>query len=64
MMELFEEIFSAVCEENDMDWYEVFDGALMDEVNDRIMKATGMTMDELEDNDEYCEWYGDMAEDL
>ena len=64
MMELFEEIFSAVCEKNDMDWYEVFDGALMDEVNDRIMKATGMTMDELEDNDEYCEWYGDMAEDL
>ena len=64
MMDLFEEIFYTVCEENDMDWYEVFDGDLMAEVNGRIMEATGMTMDELEDNEEYCEWYGVMAEDL
>lgn len=64
MMNLFEKIFSEVCEENGLDWYEVFDGDLMDEVNARIMKATGMTEDELMTDDEYCDWCSVMAEDL
>lgn len=62
--EMMEEIFEEVCIENDMAWYEVFDGELMSEVNARICSVAGWTRDELEENIEWCDWMGDMAMDL
>lgn len=64
MMELFEEIFAAVCDEHDADWWEVFDGDLFNEVRARIMDRTGMTAEELEDNDDFIDWTSTMADDL
>ena len=62
--EMMEEIFEEFCIEHDMAWYEVFDGDLMEEVNARICSVAGWTMEELEDNDDWCNWTGDMAMDL
>ena len=62
--EMMEEIFRGVCNEYDMAWYEVFDGDMMKEVNSRICSVAGWTMEELEDNDDWCDWTGDMAMDL
>lgn len=62
--EMMEEIFEEFCNENDMAWYEVFDGDKMEEVNARICSVAGWTMEELENNDDWCDWTGDMAMDL
>lgn len=62
--EMMENIFENVCIENQMDWWQVFDGDLMDEVNNRICRMAGWTMDELENNDEYCDWTYEMGMDL
>lgn len=62
--EMMEEIFENVCMENDMAWYEVFDGDLMEEVNNRIMVAAGWTEEDLENNSEYCKWTYEMGMDL
>lgn len=64
MMELFEEIFAEVCMEHDADWWEVFDSDLFHEVRARIMERTGMTAEELEDDDDFVDWTSTMADDL
>ena len=62
--EMMEEIFEGFCNEHGMAWYEVFDGDMMEEVNARICAVAGWTLEELEDNDDWCDWTSDMAMDL
>ena len=61
---MMEESFENVCRENDLSWYKVFDGDLMEEVESRIMKISGWSREEMENNSEYSEWYNEMAMDL
>lgn len=64
MTELFEEIFEAVQEAMDLDWYELYDSSDFDVVMEMIAMAMGITVDELAELDEFCEWEEEMAEDL
>ena len=48
--EMMEEIFEGYCVRYDMDWYEVFDGDLLDVLLDR--------------DPVFAEWYEEMAGDL
>lgn len=60
MMAIFEEMFEAVMEKYDADWWVVFED-YMDEVDEMIVAALGA---EALDSSEYDAWYSEMAEDL
>lgn len=64
MTELFEEIFEAVQEAMDLDWWELYDGPGFDVVVEMIAMVMHITVDELVELDEFCEWDEEMAGDL
>lgn len=64
MNEMMENIFEEYCADKQLDWWEVFDSDLMEEVNYRIAQALGCSVEELEDNEVYNEWTFEMAMDL
>ena len=61
MVERFEEIFEAVMEEKDLEWWELYDSSEFDEVERRIAAEFG---EDVLDSDEYCDWTYEMSMDL
>ena len=63
MVEMFEEVFEAVCEAYSLEWYECFDGRgeAFTEVEDKIAEAIGGDPYEVP---EFVEWVAEMAADL
>ena len=64
MKEMFNEVFYGVCEENDMEWWEVFDGELFDEVKNRILSKLGWNENQLFNDDDFSDWYDNLYMDL
>ena len=71
--EMMEEIFENVCRENNMAWYEVFDGDLFEQVCETIARAMGLDIGEYDSwremldwevGGEFSEWIGEMGGDL
>ena len=61
MKERFEEIFSQVQAELDLDWWELYDSDKFDIVVNLIVAEFG---EEVLDSDEYSEWENEMYWDL
>ena len=71
--EMMEEIFEGVCRENNMAWYEVFDGDLFEVVCEKIARAMGLDIGDYdtwcdmldwEVGGEFSEWINEMGGDL
>lgn len=62
MKEMFEKMFEEVMDELGYeDWWELFDGKDFHKVEDRISEKLGY---DCWDNEEFCDWTGEMADDL
>ena len=61
MVEFFDEVFEAVMEEMDMEWWEVLDSSAFRVVVSRIVAEFG---EEVLDSEEYEEWVEEMSGDL
>ena len=74
MNEIFERIFWEVGKRYGMtDWWEIFDSEVFEEVCEGIAFEMGWTLDEGDEDyfdvcdrnsTKFCEWAGEMAEDL
>lgn len=61
MVGRFEEIFEAVMEEKNLEWWELYDSSEFDEVERRIAAEFG---EDVLDSDEYCDWTYEMSMEL
>ena len=61
MRERFEEIFTQVQSELDLDWWELYDSEEFDKVVDLIVAEFG---EEVLDSEEYSDWVNEMYWDL
>lgn len=65
MTEMFEKIFVEVMNEMGINnWYELYDSGDFDIVRERIAREMNITVEELDNNDEYNQWDGEMYWDL
>lgn len=61
LLELFEKVLMEQCAELGLEWYEVFDGEVFEEVEAKIVAICG---EEVLECEEYLEWVQEMAMDL
>jgi len=65
MYELFERVFGEVMKEvGASGWWEVYDSETFEIVRERIAAEMGITIDELDEQEDFREWDHEMAMDL
>ena len=61
---LFDEIFGAVQDVEELDWYELFDSPDFDIVVDIIAQILGVSVHDLYKMKDFDKWVDEMAEEL
>ncbi len=61
---LFDEVFGAVQDAMELDWWELYDSSDFDTVVEMIAQIMGISVEELCDLDEFADWDAEMAGEL
>ncbi len=61
---LFDEVFEAVQGAMELDWWELYDSDAFGTVVEMIAQIMGITVEELEDCEDFCDWDSEMAGEL